>query len=89
MITGHLPPSLALPLLLLPPVPASYTWLAIFSYRLQVISPPAPDPTPSPEVLRTQDAVRKLVFQARGLNNPSEKLFRQIKLFKNQFDNAE
>ena len=49
-------------ILLLPPLPYSYLWVAVTSYRVQVV--------------RTQEAVKKLVFQSRGQMNPSQKLFR-------------
>ena len=49
-------------LLLIPPAPYTYLWVAVNSYREQVV--------------RTQDAVKILVFQSRGQMNPSQKLFR-------------
>jgi len=56
-------------LLLIPPAPYTYLWVAVNSYREQVV--------------RTQDAVKILVFQSRGQMNPSQKLFR--KAFENEF----
>lgn len=62
-------PHLVSALLFLPPVPYSYLWVAVNSYRVQVV--------------RTQEAVKKLVFQSRGQMNPSQKLFR--KAFETEF----
>jgi len=55
--------------LLIPPLPYTYLWISVNSYRVQVV--------------RTQEAVKKLVFQSRGQMNPSQKLFR--KAFETEF----